>query len=162
MAAYTIIPNVIFTFFIGFLDPENMGIATKTKFLWVSNTEILAKPNFGLAGGGHFEMQGWEIRGVLIYCSVWSYELVKKTIQFVVIFSGSKPNTPVLLRTFLLLIHNPHLKTISDTFDVGYIFWYQLHVVATNSSPAMSNPCSVSGFLIRNLNLEPRYLFDLT
>ena len=30
---------------IGFLDPENMGIATKTKFLWVSNTEIVAKPN---------------------------------------------------------------------------------------------------------------------
>ena len=33
MAAYTKIPNVIFTYFIGFLDPENMGIATKTKFL---------------------------------------------------------------------------------------------------------------------------------
>ena len=33
MAAYTKIPNVIFTCFIGFLGPENMGIATKTKFL---------------------------------------------------------------------------------------------------------------------------------
>ena len=33
MAAHTKIPNVIFTCFIGFLDPENMGIATKTKFL---------------------------------------------------------------------------------------------------------------------------------
>ena len=29
MAAYTKIPNVIFTCLIGFLDPENMGIATK-------------------------------------------------------------------------------------------------------------------------------------
>ena len=33
MAANTKIPNVIFTCFIGFIDPENMGIATKTKFL---------------------------------------------------------------------------------------------------------------------------------
>ena len=56
MAAYTKIPNVIFTCFIGFIDPENMGIATKTKFLWVSSTEILAKPNSAQTGGGHFEM----------------------------------------------------------------------------------------------------------
>ena len=33
MAAHTKIPNVIFTCLIGFLDPENMGIATKIKFL---------------------------------------------------------------------------------------------------------------------------------
>ena len=33
MAAYTMIPNVIFTCFIGFLDQENTGIATKTMFL---------------------------------------------------------------------------------------------------------------------------------
>ena len=33
MAAYAMIPNVIFTYFIGFLDQENTGIATKTKFL---------------------------------------------------------------------------------------------------------------------------------
>ena len=50
MAAHTKIPNVIFTCFIGFLDPENMGIATKTKFLWVSNTEILAKTKFSSNG----------------------------------------------------------------------------------------------------------------
>ena len=55
MAAYTKIPNVIFTCFIGFLDQENMGLATKTKFLSVSNTEILAKPNSPRTGGGHFE-----------------------------------------------------------------------------------------------------------
>ena len=30
MAAYAMIPNVIFTCFIGFLDQENTGIATKT------------------------------------------------------------------------------------------------------------------------------------
>ena len=36
MAAYTKIPNIIFTSFIGFRDlkdPENMGMATKTKSL---------------------------------------------------------------------------------------------------------------------------------
>ena len=33
MAAYTKIPNVIITCLIGFLDPENIGIATNIKFL---------------------------------------------------------------------------------------------------------------------------------
>ena len=55
IAAYTNIPNVIFTCLIGFLDPENIGIATKIKFLSVSSTDILAKPNSTRTGGGHFE-----------------------------------------------------------------------------------------------------------
>ena len=33
VAAYTKISNVIFTCLIGFIDPENIGIATKIKFL---------------------------------------------------------------------------------------------------------------------------------
>ena len=33
MAAYTKIPNAIFTCLIGIFDPENIGIAAKTKFL---------------------------------------------------------------------------------------------------------------------------------
>ena len=82
MAAYTKILNVIFTCLIGFLDPENIGIATKIKFLWVSN---IGKTKFGSNGVAAFlkcifltMKQGWAIRGVLIICSLWSCELVQK------------------------------------------------------------------------------------
>ena len=50
MSAYNKLANVIFTYVIGFLDTENMGIATKIKFLRVSNIEILAKPNSARTG----------------------------------------------------------------------------------------------------------------
>ena len=33
-----------------------MGEATKIKFLWVFNIEILVKPNSARTEGGHFEM----------------------------------------------------------------------------------------------------------
>ena len=43
--------------FIGFLDPENMDIDTKTKSICASQTEILAKANLAYGHfGGHFEI----------------------------------------------------------------------------------------------------------
>ena len=53
MAAYTKIPNVILTCLTVFLDPENMGIATKIKFLILKYWQNLIRLEWG---GGHFEM----------------------------------------------------------------------------------------------------------
>ena len=97
MDACTKIPNVISTCLIVFLDPENVGVATKIKYWNIGKTK--------------FDSNGWrpfwndEARvGVLIICSVWSSELAYK-IQLVVIFSGyttQGANAPVLLRLELV------------------------------------------------------------
>ena len=62
--------------------------------------------------------QGWEIRGVLIICSVWSSELMKK-IQLVVIFFWVMPPWELMLlyykfksvRTLFRIIYLAHIKS---------------------------------------------------
>ena len=70
-ASILVIPLLILLLY-GFLDPENMGIATKIKPLCISYTEIWEKANLI---GRHFENQDGCLNQMIQCYYYWSYRV---------------------------------------------------------------------------------------